>query len=176
MSGSFRPPRSPNIIWPSLSSSIIIHYGRQWPEILTRPKKTQKTQPQGSMEILHCRLICNVVVLCQLSVNMLTLWTVAARGVVTEGLGFESKLRGKVKLSLSIKMYFEVNTNKKQLKENKCTHKKWKHCIYIFLYLMGLSSVSIRTLLTVLNYRTSNDPLFVRFEVNFLLRIYSPLY
>ena len=31
------PPRSPNIIWPSLSS-IIIHYGRQWPEMLTRPK------------------------------------------------------------------------------------------------------------------------------------------
>ena len=38
MSGSFRPPRSPNIIWPSLSSSIIIHYGPQWPEMLTRPK------------------------------------------------------------------------------------------------------------------------------------------
>ena len=38
MSGSFRPPRSPNIIWPSLSSSHIIHYGRQWPEMLTRPK------------------------------------------------------------------------------------------------------------------------------------------
>ena len=37
MSGSFRPPRSPNIIWPSLSS-IIIHYGRQWPEMFTRPK------------------------------------------------------------------------------------------------------------------------------------------
>ena len=37
MSGSFRPPRSPNIIWPSLSS-IIIHYGRQWPRMLTRPK------------------------------------------------------------------------------------------------------------------------------------------
>ena len=37
MSGSFRPPRTPNIIWPSLSSSIIIHYGRQWPEMLTRP-------------------------------------------------------------------------------------------------------------------------------------------
>ena len=36
MSRSFRPPRSPNIIWPSLSSSI--HYGRQWPEMLTRPK------------------------------------------------------------------------------------------------------------------------------------------
>ena len=32
ISGSFRPP---NIIWPS---SIIIHYGRQWPEMLTRPK------------------------------------------------------------------------------------------------------------------------------------------
>ena len=37
MSGSFRPPRSPNIIWPSLSS-IFIHYGRQWPEMLMRPK------------------------------------------------------------------------------------------------------------------------------------------
>ena len=37
LSGSLRPPRSPNIIWPSLSS-IIIHYGRQWPEMLTRPK------------------------------------------------------------------------------------------------------------------------------------------
>ena len=39
MSGSFRPPRSANIIWPSLSSSIIIiHYWRQWPEMLTRRK------------------------------------------------------------------------------------------------------------------------------------------
>ena len=28
---------------------------------------------------------------------------------------------------------------------------------------------SVRTLLTVLNYRTSNDPLYVRFEINFLL-------
>ena len=37
MSGSFRPPRSPNIIWASLSS-IIIHYGRQWPEMLMHPK------------------------------------------------------------------------------------------------------------------------------------------
>ena len=27
MSGSFRPPKSQNIIWPSLSSSLIIHYG-----------------------------------------------------------------------------------------------------------------------------------------------------
>ena len=35
----------------------------------------------------------------------------------------------------------------------------------------GLSSVSIRTLLTVLNYRTPNDPLYVRFEINFLLWI-----
>ena len=38
MSGSFRPPRFPNIIWPSLSSSIIIHYGRKWPAMLPRPK------------------------------------------------------------------------------------------------------------------------------------------
>ena len=38
MSGSFRSPRSPNLIWSSLSSSIIIHYGRQLPEMLTRPK------------------------------------------------------------------------------------------------------------------------------------------
>ena len=30
--------RSPNVIWPSLSSSLIIYYGRQWPEMLTRPK------------------------------------------------------------------------------------------------------------------------------------------
>ena len=37
MSGSFRSPRSPNIIWPPLSSTII-HYGRQWPEMLTRPQ------------------------------------------------------------------------------------------------------------------------------------------
>ena len=41
MSGSFRPPRSPNIIWSSFSSSITIHYGRQWPEMLSRPKKHQ---------------------------------------------------------------------------------------------------------------------------------------
>ena len=38
MLGCFRPPWSPNIIWPSLSSSIVIHSGRQWPEMLTRPK------------------------------------------------------------------------------------------------------------------------------------------
>ena len=39
MSGSFRHTRSPNIIWPSLSSSShIIHYGRQRPEMLTCPK------------------------------------------------------------------------------------------------------------------------------------------
>ena len=37
MSGSFRPPRSPNIIWPSLSS-ILIHYGHQWSEMLMHPK------------------------------------------------------------------------------------------------------------------------------------------
>ena len=39
MSGSFRPPRSSNIIWPSLSS-IIIHYGGQWPEMLKRLKSS----------------------------------------------------------------------------------------------------------------------------------------
>ena len=38
MSGKLRPPRFPNTIWPSLSSIIIIHYGRQWPEMLTVPK------------------------------------------------------------------------------------------------------------------------------------------
>ena len=37
MSGRFGPPRSPNFIWPSLSS-IIIHSGCQWPEMLTRSK------------------------------------------------------------------------------------------------------------------------------------------
>ena len=37
-SGSFGAPRPPYLIWPSLSSSIIIHYERQWPEMLTRPK------------------------------------------------------------------------------------------------------------------------------------------
>ena len=37
MLGSFRPTRSPNITWPSLSS-LIIHYGHQCPEMLTRPK------------------------------------------------------------------------------------------------------------------------------------------
>ena len=41
---------------------------------------------------------------------------------------------------------------------------------------LGLSSVSIWTLLTVLNYWISNDPLYVRFEINLLLWIYSPLY
>ena len=50
MSGSFRPPRSPNIIWPSLSSSLIIHYGRQWPEMMTRPKTLNK-----HMHMLHLR-------------------------------------------------------------------------------------------------------------------------
>ena len=39
MSGSFRSPRSPNIIWPSLSY-IFIHYGCQWPEMLTLPKSS----------------------------------------------------------------------------------------------------------------------------------------
>ena len=38
MSGSFRPPRSPNIIWPSFSSSLIIHYRHEWTEMLMPPK------------------------------------------------------------------------------------------------------------------------------------------
>ena len=38
MPGSFRPLRSLNIIWQSLSSSLIIHYGRQWPGMLTCTK------------------------------------------------------------------------------------------------------------------------------------------
>ena len=41
MSGNFTPPRSPNIIWPS-SSSILIQYGRQWPDMLTCPKTSNK--------------------------------------------------------------------------------------------------------------------------------------
>ena len=56
MPGTFRPPRSLNIIWPSLSSSIIIHHGHEWPEMLTRPKasnihiRESSTQwDQGSM-------------------------------------------------------------------------------------------------------------------------------
>ena len=50
MSGSFRPPRSPNIIWPSFSSSLIIHYGRQLPEMLTRPKILNIHTCNGSHE------------------------------------------------------------------------------------------------------------------------------
>ena len=47
MSGSFRPPRSPNIIWPSLSI-LLIHYGRQWHEMLTRLKTS-------SIQMYHLR-------------------------------------------------------------------------------------------------------------------------
>ena len=36
MSGSFKPLSSPTITWPSLTS-ILTHYGRQWPVMLTRP-------------------------------------------------------------------------------------------------------------------------------------------
>ena len=49
MSGSFRPPRSPNIIWPTLSS-INIHYGGQWPEMLTRPKASNIHNPPLKMQ------------------------------------------------------------------------------------------------------------------------------
>ena len=56
MSGSFRPPRSSNIIWPSLSC-ILIHYGRQWPEMLTRPKNLKCTYISGEFhEIRRAQL------------------------------------------------------------------------------------------------------------------------
>ena len=63
MSGSFRPPRFPNIIWPSLSS-FIIHYGRQWPEMLTRPKTlnvhTLSSPPRwGPLELLGYFKFCS---------------------------------------------------------------------------------------------------------------------
>ena len=58
MSGSFRLPRSPNIIW---RSSSIIHYGRQWPEMLTRPKASNiqiqiNKWNKLSVYTTHCRL------------------------------------------------------------------------------------------------------------------------
>ena len=82
MSGSFRPPRSPNIIWPSLLS-ILIHYGRQWPEMLTRPKTSnihtyamiQSSQRQSFLHFFVCfkshqlGLCCSIHNLC-LKVNM----------------------------------------------------------------------------------------------------------
>ena len=56
MSGSFRPPKFPNINWPSLSSSIIIHYGRQWPEMLTRPKTWNIHTYIVASFFIHCYL------------------------------------------------------------------------------------------------------------------------
>ena len=53
MSGSFMPRSSPNIIWPSLSTSFIIHYGRQWPEMLTRPKTLNIHIHKGYTSIHH---------------------------------------------------------------------------------------------------------------------------
>ena len=76
MSGSFRPPRSPNIIWPSLSS-IIMHYGRQWPEMLARPKTSniQRCSTKGlcarEATLLHTTLRSNAWP----SKNDLSLWT-----------------------------------------------------------------------------------------------------
>ena len=52
MPGSFKPLRSPIIIWPSLSSAIIIHYGCQWPEMLTCPK-TSNIHTYTHMEIFQ---------------------------------------------------------------------------------------------------------------------------
>ena len=57
MSGSFRPTRSPNIIWLSLSS-LIIHYGRQSPEMLTRSKISNIHRP--TYLSLHHRYGCEV--------------------------------------------------------------------------------------------------------------------
>ena len=63
MSGSFRPPRSLNLIWPSLSSSLI-HYWRQWPEMLTRPKTLNIHRPT----YFQC-VVCTVVPTSQNFVN-----------------------------------------------------------------------------------------------------------
>ena len=52
MLGSFRPPMSPNIIWPSLSSSLI-HYGRQWPEMLTCLKTSNIHPTLPSLYLCH---------------------------------------------------------------------------------------------------------------------------
>ena len=60
MSGRFRPPRFPNIIWSSLSSSLIIHYQRQWPEMLMRPKTlnihTKTSQGNYYKTLLYSRI------------------------------------------------------------------------------------------------------------------------
>ena len=60
MSGSFRPPRSSNIIWPSLSS-ILIYYGRQWPKMLTRPKTSYIYMPIYIHTYIHIVLIINLI-------------------------------------------------------------------------------------------------------------------
>ena len=57
-----------------------------------------------------------------------------------EGFSFESQLRSKAKLSLSIKQNFEVNTNKNN-KKIKCIHKNgnivlknfFHFCVYLVL-------------------------------------------
>ena len=62
MSGSFRPPRSPNIIWPSLSS-ILIHYGRQWPEMFTRPKTSNKQINKHNINIILTGIVIQYITL-----------------------------------------------------------------------------------------------------------------
>ena len=54
-------PRSPNIIWPSLSSSLSIHYGRQWPEMLTRPKNLNIHTYTYEGTIDHARYIREIL-------------------------------------------------------------------------------------------------------------------
>ena len=64
MSGSFRPPGSPNIIWTS-SSFLIIHYGRQWPEMLTRPKTSNiLLLPNVTINYPVCHLPAEIVEVC----------------------------------------------------------------------------------------------------------------
>ena len=78
MSGSFRPSMSPNIIWPSLSSSLILHYGRQWPEMLTRPKNLKYTYNDTTVRTPEVPLVyasCDVITLSRTS-SCFTQWMV----------------------------------------------------------------------------------------------------
>ena len=69
MLGDYSPPRSPNIIWPSLSS-ILIHYGHQWPEMLTRPKTSNiHTLLQLIQLIFQCKKL-NVCSMTELLVGI----------------------------------------------------------------------------------------------------------
>ena len=77
MSGSFMPPRSLNIIWPSLSSSIIIHYGHQWPEMLMHPK----TLNIQTYVFPNCKFLrkCKVFDKFNISFNLVTIISIAKK-------------------------------------------------------------------------------------------------